>query len=906
MSGTGKSVGVLTTDHQLIVRSWDSWLAEATGTPAASACGRPLGELCPEVRERGFLPRLRRVVVEGTVEVLAPAFHHYLIACAPREPSAHFTHMQQHVTVSPLRSAGEIAGVVITIEDVTARLERERDLAAQLRSGDEAIRLRAAQALGEEESGAAPLADALADESWRVRRAAADGMARQHGEEAIATLVEALRERHRDPAVLNAAVAALARSTADVVPAVMELMSAPDGDVRTYAALTLGQLEDERAVPVLVAALADADTNVRYHAIEALGRLRAREAAGPLAAVAESRDFFLAFAALDALAAIGEPGVASRLVPLLDDELLQGAAAATLGRVGDEDVVAPLAALLARSDAAVIPAARALATLHGRLEEQYGEGAVVADLARGIIGAEGGAKLIAALTRATDEELDDVTRVLGWLELEGIDRVLARLLSHHTARRVAADVLARRGRAAVGALVEALSASEDEIRKLAATALGRIGSPDAVPALLALLDDSPEVTIAAVGAIARIGDRRAFEPLLRLLDRDDATIRHAAVSALDSIGHPDMPARIAELLADPSPRVRESAAKVAGYFGYGECLDRLLALCSDPDENVRRTAVDHVAYSESPRALPALRDVLATDTPAVRAAAAGALAHLPSDAALPVLLEACRDPDPWVRYHAVRSVGHHRRAEATTMLLELASGDAMPPVRIAAIGALGAIGAGGSLPALARWAEDPDIDVARAALDALGDTADAAALPPLLRVLGHPERDRRFAALSAIGRRANAAAVPALARVARSADDAMERRLAIGVLGRIAGEEGTAALLELAAHPGCEGAVIAALVRGGEETTEWIGRGLRHPRVEARRAAVEALARLGHPSASRLLATALADDAEAVRFAAARALRRRDLSRAEPSTAASGRAGDGGPPGEPVRDVLSG
>src|SRR5687768_1142243 len=93
--------GVLTTDRELVVRSWDAWLAEATGIAAEVALGRALGSLFPEVEERGLLRRLRRVADEGTVEMLAPAFHRYLIPCAPREPAAHFTRMQQFVTLSP-------------------------------------------------------------------------------------------------------------------------------------------------------------------------------------------------------------------------------------------------------------------------------------------------------------------------------------------------------------------------------------------------------------------------------------------------------------------------------------------------------------------------------------------------------------------------------------------------------------------------------------------------------------------------------------------------------------------------------------------------------------------------------------------------------------------------------------
>src|SRR5215212_8488181 len=111
-AGAGE-VGVLTTDRELVVRSWDGWMAAATGIPAEAACGRPLAELFPEIEARGFVPRLRRVADEGATQVLAPAFHHYLVPCAPLRPAAHFARMQQHVTLSPLREGEAVVGVGI-------------------------------------------------------------------------------------------------------------------------------------------------------------------------------------------------------------------------------------------------------------------------------------------------------------------------------------------------------------------------------------------------------------------------------------------------------------------------------------------------------------------------------------------------------------------------------------------------------------------------------------------------------------------------------------------------------------------------------------------------------------------------------------------------------------------------
>src|SRR5947199_3615392 len=98
MTSIEHKVGVFTTDEHLVIRSWDEWLASVTGIAADRARGERLAVLFPEIEARGLLTRFERVLVEGVVEVLATAFHHHLIAFAPRTPSKRFDRMQQRVT----------------------------------------------------------------------------------------------------------------------------------------------------------------------------------------------------------------------------------------------------------------------------------------------------------------------------------------------------------------------------------------------------------------------------------------------------------------------------------------------------------------------------------------------------------------------------------------------------------------------------------------------------------------------------------------------------------------------------------------------------------------------------------------------------------------------------------------
>ena len=133
---------------------------------AGARAGRPLVDVLPDIEPRGFLAVLQSVLARGTVEVLAPALHHYLFTCAPSEPSTGFDRMQQHVTIGPLREDGRIVGLIVTIEDVTARIDHERQAVAMHRR----TRLAAAATAAHDDVDVESLTRLLGDDDWRVRR----------------------------------------------------------------------------------------------------------------------------------------------------------------------------------------------------------------------------------------------------------------------------------------------------------------------------------------------------------------------------------------------------------------------------------------------------------------------------------------------------------------------------------------------------------------------------------------------------------------------------------------------------------------------------------------------------------------------------------------------------------------
>jgi HEAT repeat protein len=838
-----------------------------------------------------LLARFERVLTEGVVEMLAPAFHHYLIPCAPQPVSKYFDRMQQRVTIAPLREDERIAGVMVTLLDVTARLDHERDLAKQLASPDEATRLQAAQALVAENAieTEPALVGALGDESWRVRQAAVSGLAQKAEPETIASLLQLLREEHHNLSILNSALQVLTLSDVDVVSPLAEFLRDPDVDLRVQAALALGEQRDPRAVPSLLDALNDVDTNVRYHAIEALGKIRATEAVDALLDVAESGDFFLAFPAIDALIHIGDRRAAPRLASLLGDDLLCEPAADALGQLGDEEVVTPLAELLNQPDAPSLAISQSLAALYHRYEDSYQEGSYIADLSRGMIAATGIQNLLDALDIANTDQLRPLALVLGWLESPAVEQALTRLIGHPAARKEVIEALVRYGSRVTDLLIEQLNSEDLHTRQAAVIALGRIGDRHAVPALVRVLNTEKELMIETAGALAKIGDARAFEALLGLIGHPEASVRQAAISAINSLGHPEMAGRAVALLSDSDPRVRESAVKIAGYFGYAECVDLLLERCHDADESVRRAAVEHLPYLDDDRITPVLNDALLNGTPKVRAAAAHAFGRVESAQTLPSLLAAMNDADSWVRYFAARSIGQHGFTEALEALARLANTDLAGHVRIAALEAIGSLGGARAVAIIAPIAEANEPDIACSALKALGSIGHPDSLPPLQAALRSTEQARRMAALNALAKRGGTGTEEALQWVAAADADVQVSRMAIEALSRLATPKAINALIELTADRAQREHCITALAQLGPSQIDQIAHGLNHADADIRRAVIEAFGRMKEPSATERLSAALDDTAAVVRLETVNTLGRLGSRHAERRLAALAR-----------------
>jgi HEAT repeat protein len=845
-------IGILTVDTDLVVRTWDDWLAAASGITSSAAVGRALAAVVPSLAERGLLARFEQVLASGEVQVLAPTFHHYLVPCPPREPSPHFDHMQQRVTLGPLREDDRIVGVMATMEDVTARIDHEREMARGLWAGD-----------------------------WRVRRAAVEDLSRNAHPDLLLSLLSTLRTEHLNFNVLSSALQLLGASDLDVTGPLVALLQDPDPALRIQVALALGDRQTAGAVDALLDALKDPDVNVRFHAIEALGRMRAADAVDGLADVAESGDFFLVFPAVDALARIRDARVVPRLIPLLRNADITEPVADALGELGGAEAVAPLVRVLNTSGPAA-PITRALARIYERYEQRYAGGALIVEEFQNAILPPGSQRILDAVAQTSGDDLPALVTVLGWLRGPAVERALAHLLGHAAVRSTVIEAIVRQDVSGgiVEILLEQLRADDADVRLAAITALGRLGDRRATAALARLLGGSRAEVVATAAAMARIGDASAFESLLPLLSHADAAVRQAAIGALNSLGHPEMAGRVASLLASDDPHVRESAVRIAGYFGYPECVDTLIARTDDADENVRRAAVEHLPFLDDPRTSAQLTRALADPSSRVRAAAAQAWSHVEARHAREPLLAALRDADAWVRYYAVRSLGELREAAATAHLSAMAATDPAMQVRIAALETIGAIGGTGAAGILLPYVDNGPADLAGAALRALGAVCDQDAAAALTGALRSDDHVRRLAAVTGLRTCGTADGVSGLAWTAGADAEDSVAAAAVEALGVIAARNAdasapaVASLLALTADPRRCSAAVTALARLPPGRVPVVAEGLVHVDPQIRRATIDVLARMRHPDASAALRSGLDDADDEVREAAVTALDR--------------------------------
>ena len=414
-------------------------------------------------------------------------------------------------------------------------------------------------------------------------------------------------------------------------------------------------------------------------------------------------------------------------------------------------------------------------------------------------------------------------------------------------------------------------------RAFAAELLGRVGNAKAVPALLqtvqATRSEDADVREIALRALARIRDPRAVEPLIEALRTADVWLAPRIADILGRHGTLVIEPLLALLDQPGRHPARAWAANVLGEVRAERAFPALVRALDDPDDEVRAKSATALARLGDQRAMTHLLDHLLTDpAPFVRTRIAAALGRFDHPEVIDRLVRALGDQAWWVRMRSVEAL-EQIGAQAEGPLL-VALDDQDPEIRARAAVGLERLGVPAALVDLIQRGER-----VTEATSTLVKFVGAGARELLADLLRHPSAEVRGAVLSAARRAGRRDLAPELLEAARSdpdpllraaafhtldaleirdgvriavdrlADgDARVRMAAVGLLGRLGGDNAMGRLRECTADvvPGVRAMAAQAIgLRQAREAAPDLVALLGDPDAAVRDAALAALGRLG-------------------------------------------------------------
>ncbi|MBI9085984.1 MAG: diguanylate cyclase [Desulfobacterales bacterium] len=123
------SQGLIVLDRNLRIQYWNRWMAQHANMDLASVVGRPILEIFPGLKEKGFLWKVNTVFSLGNFAFFSQRLHQSVFPlAASRYLEAGFEQMQQNIVIAPLRgTGGKVERVAVSVIDNTdAAIYRKR------------------------------------------------------------------------------------------------------------------------------------------------------------------------------------------------------------------------------------------------------------------------------------------------------------------------------------------------------------------------------------------------------------------------------------------------------------------------------------------------------------------------------------------------------------------------------------------------------------------------------------------------------------------------------------------------------------------------------------------------------------------------------------------------------------
>jgi HEAT repeat protein len=497
-------------------------------------------------------------------------------------------------------------------------------LIASLSETDSEIRETAAEFL--EEYGALavdPLVKALQDSNWEVQWNAAIAL-KEIGECAIRELVPLL---HSESWATQWAAAealmkmkTLPRSLAGIPPewkgvileksgeTLASFLDSPSFDMKWRAVITLGELQDERAITPLIEALTHTDKQVRERAARTLSNFKDRRAVTPLINALQDDYFRVRIQAARSLGKIGDERAIAPLIQLFNEKrkfppFISEAASFALSEIGEaailplievlkdnfpfailKDNVSTLTPKYQSTEALKRIGAPAIPHIIKAMKDRSwktGWGAIA-------LGKIGDRRAIEPLIRALKDENREIRlrapNVLQNFQDTRAIPPLIRLLEDedHQVQGQAALALQKMGPPALNPVKAFSMVSTGRGKGLAIWVLGAVGDTSVVGLLLEALEDSYwEVRKYAISSLRDIVIRERKESKTSFWRKSKSELKDLENSVVESL---------IPLLKDPEKEVKYNAVRCLGTIGNKKARILLEKALEDNDQEVRRIA----------------------------------------------------------------------------------------------------------------------------------------------------------------------------------------------------------------------------------------------------------------------------------------------------------------------------
>ncbi len=419
----------------------------------------------------------------------------------------------------------------------------------------------------------------------------------------------------------------------NTVPKLLGLLNTdPAWPVRRKAATALGGLPTEPvttngvAVPKslddtcgatssLIAHLGDKSNEVKAACAEALGKVGNTSACGPLTTTlidnrtGATKEISVSLiqiavlvtvpaAAADASPevlkhhddAVRQEGAIRRQVAITElkralpnpDVEIRRTATETIGQIGGEEAVVPLAGMLKDTNDPIRETS--------------------ADALRGLANKNIIPQLVDALYDRDWRVYQACRDALARVGKDAVPQLIAAMGGENpSVSYMAEEALARIGLDAIEPLTGALSSANPRVAEWAGVALGDIKG-DAVKPVSTVLEDRslpPSARAAAARALGRTGVKPATEPLVKAFPGAPAEVQEAIVKAIDELSAEGGTQTLVDALQAPSPAVREVATNVLRNWSIGDAQKLLLNVVTSGDENAKRRAAIVLAQQTS-------------------------------------------------------------------------------------------------------------------------------------------------------------------------------------------------------------------------------------------------------------------------------------------------------------------